>query len=176
MSIDFVADYLIAKREKPNGEPLTQLGLQKLVYFCQGWHLALTDEPLFREQIYAYELGPVVKELRVRFRFFGSSPLSAAMMTNPEHVLSVSAKQVIDGVWNHYAGIPTTKLVDLTHEAGSPWSQVWNNALPEDRDSLVIPAAATRDCFKAQLAEKLRPLKPAKRDLSAAFERVLAEA
>lgn len=176
MSIDFVADYMIAKGDKPNGEPLTQLGLQKLVYLCQGWHLAVADEVLFREDIYAYDLGPVVKELRVRFRFFGANPLPLTPITNAAQILSPSSKQVIDAVWNQYAPIPTSKLVDLTHQPGSPWSQVWEKTAPEDRENLLIPVSMIRDWFKSDLSEKLRPKRPRQRDLQAAFEKVLAVA
>jgi uncharacterized phage-associated protein len=91
------------------------------------------DEALFREEIYAYELGPVVKELRVRFRFFESEPLTTATITDADRILSVGAKRVIDNVWNLYAPTPTSRLVDLTHEPGTPWSQIWNRTDPEDR-------------------------------------------
>jgi uncharacterized phage-associated protein len=33
--------------------------LQKLLYYVQAWHLAVTDEPLFPEQIKAWKDGPV---------------------------------------------------------------------------------------------------------------------
>jgi uncharacterized phage-associated protein len=176
VTIDFVADYIIAKGDKPNGEPLTQLGLQKLVYLCQGWHLALMDETLFREEIYAYELDPVVKELRVRFRFFGSDPLTTATITDAERILSAGAKRVIDSVWNRYARIPTSRLVDLTHESGSPWSQIWDHTDPEDRENLIIPLPIIREWFKAHLSEKLSPRPTRQRDLRAAFDNVLAGA
>jgi uncharacterized phage-associated protein len=39
------------------------LKVQKLLYYCQGWHLALNGEPLFGEEIQAWTNGPVVADL-----------------------------------------------------------------------------------------------------------------
>jgi uncharacterized phage-associated protein len=37
--------------------------LQKLLYYCQGWHLAWDGEPLFGEEFEAWLSGPVCREL-----------------------------------------------------------------------------------------------------------------
>ncbi|MBF0333073.1 MAG: DUF4065 domain-containing protein, partial [Alphaproteobacteria bacterium] len=176
VNIDFVADYLIAKGTKPNGEPLTQLGLQKLVYLCQGWHLAVADEELFREEIYAYELGPVVRELRQRFRFLGPDPLPMTLVSNADAVLSAGAKRVIDDVWAHYGRMPTSALVDLTHVEGSPWAQVWFSVPAEERENLPIPLPLIRNWFKSCLAEKLKPRKSRRKNIGAEFESFFAVA
>ena len=41
--------------------------LQSLVYLCQGWHLAMTGAPLFREPIEAWAEGPIVPELHALY-------------------------------------------------------------------------------------------------------------
>lgn len=43
--------------------PMTAMKLQKLVYYCQAWHLVWEGEPMFREEIQAWASGPVVPEL-----------------------------------------------------------------------------------------------------------------
>lgn len=171
MDVDFVADYLIAKGDKPNGECLTQLGLQKLVYLCQGWHLAMADELLFRENIYAFKLGPVVRELRDRFGMCGKDPLPPYPLTDAERVLSPSAKQIINGVWEQYAHLHSSRLVDLTHEAGSPWDQIWHHKSHGGTKGKIIPPTLIREWFKRELDEKLRPRKTPPRDLAGIFEK-----
>ncbi len=52
---------LLVDREA--GDVITQLKLQKLMYIAQGIHLALYDAPLFKEEIEAWQHGPVVREL-----------------------------------------------------------------------------------------------------------------
>src|SRR5262249_49336794 len=47
-------------------ERLPDLGtvkLHKLLYYCQGHHLAIFGEPLFSETISAWDMGPVVGTL-----------------------------------------------------------------------------------------------------------------
>lgn len=34
--------------------------LRKLLYYCQGHHLAQVEEPLFTEPVMAWDMGPVV--------------------------------------------------------------------------------------------------------------------
>ena len=85
MIVHTVADYLLSKGVKPNGEPMTQLSLQKMLYFSQGWHLAIREEPLFFEEIRAWRHGPVVREIYSRFRHFGDRPIGkSAMLIQPE--------------------------------------------------------------------------------------------
>jgi uncharacterized phage-associated protein len=40
------------------GDTLTNLKLQKLLYYAQGWYLAMHDEPLFDEPLEAWTLQP----------------------------------------------------------------------------------------------------------------------
>ena len=61
-----VADYIIRSAHE-SGELITNLKLQKLVYYAQAWHLALFDEPLFDDPIEAWVHGPVVSSLYSKF-------------------------------------------------------------------------------------------------------------
>ena len=123
-----------------SGRKLTQIEIQKLVYFSHGWHLALKDEDLFPEQIEAWTYGPVVRRLYDAFKKFGNaeitekalewrmSPEGKVIYCSPaiqsESVESDAfARAVIQGVWNKYGLIPPFKLVEITHLEGSPWQQ-----------------------------------------------------
>ncbi|MCC8462499.1 MAG: hypothetical protein LN546_04970 [Rickettsia endosymbiont of Ecitomorpha arachnoides] len=44
-----VVQYFLILVDRELGDTITQLKLQKLIYFAQGSHLALFDEPLFKE-------------------------------------------------------------------------------------------------------------------------------
>ena len=50
--------------------------LQKLLYYTQGFHLAIYGVPLFEEKLIAWEHGPVVKEVYDKFKEFGSNAIS----------------------------------------------------------------------------------------------------
>ena len=44
-------------------EQITQMKLHKLLYYAAGWHLGFTGEPLFDEDIEAWQYGPVVPSI-----------------------------------------------------------------------------------------------------------------
>ena len=54
-----VAEHFIAEAKK-SGETLTNEKLQCLLYYAQGFHLAMQGEPLFPEEFYAWDCGPVI--------------------------------------------------------------------------------------------------------------------
>lgn len=48
-----VANYFLVLVDREVGDTITQLKLQKLIYFAQGVHLALFNKPFFEEEIEA---------------------------------------------------------------------------------------------------------------------------
>jgi uncharacterized phage-associated protein len=63
-----VADYLLglAARDRIG---IDHLKLQKLVYYAQAFHLGSTAEPLFDEELRAWQYGPVSSDLWDRYRY-----------------------------------------------------------------------------------------------------------
>ena len=45
------------------GELFSNMKLQKLLYYVQGFHIAVFNRPLFNEDIEAWMYGPVVPEI-----------------------------------------------------------------------------------------------------------------
>lgn len=43
--------------------PMSHLKLQKLLFYCQAYHLAKFDEPLFEEDFQAWVHGPVCRDI-----------------------------------------------------------------------------------------------------------------
>ncbi|MGH7271172.1 MAG: Panacea domain-containing protein [Polyangiaceae bacterium] len=66
-TLDDVCDYVITKASEAR-MPLNLLKLQKLVYYCQAWHLANEGHPLFDGKFQAWVHGPVSRRLYDRFR------------------------------------------------------------------------------------------------------------
>ena len=66
LSCHDVAQYFLAQMDEDAGDLISNLKLQKLVYYAQGFALALHGRPLFRERVEAWTHGaPVVPELYV---------------------------------------------------------------------------------------------------------------
>ena len=64
---DIALYFLFRARELEAGEVISNLKMQKLLYYAQGHFSALYDEPLFEERIEAWRYGPVVKNVYDRF-------------------------------------------------------------------------------------------------------------
>ena len=71
ITISDIADYFITKNHE-YGDYITNLKLQKLVYYAQAWYLAFLDKPLFDEDFEAWVHGPVNRDLYDRY-FWGKS-------------------------------------------------------------------------------------------------------
>lgn len=56
-----ITKYIVS--QYPQIKDLTNLKIQKLLYYAQGFYLAFTGEKLFSETIEAWTHGPVVKEV-----------------------------------------------------------------------------------------------------------------
>lgn len=115
-SVD-VAEYFLLL-EGNEGE-ITNMKLQKLVYYAQGFSLALTGVPLFQEPIEAWMHGPVVPDLYNRFSGFGANPIQPSNSFNPS-VLTRDQRALIEEVFEVYGQYSAWKLRQLTHEE-DPW-------------------------------------------------------
>lgn len=100
---------------------LSNLKLQKLLYYAQGWHLALKHRPLFTEELQAWSHGPVVPAVYRAFREFGSSDirLENADEFDWDDFDPVTGEFLVR-VWNTYGGFEAWKLRNMTHDE-APW-------------------------------------------------------
>ena len=82
-----VAKYFATLVESDAGDSISNLKLQKLAYYAQGFHLAMYDTPLFPERIYAWAHGPVVEELYHAYKKFGANPIVHPRRGNEQYRL-----------------------------------------------------------------------------------------
>ena len=144
------------------GGQLTPMKLQKLVYFAHGWYLAITGSPLVSEDIEAWQFGPVISGLYHEFKSAGSgnvmSPASQMTFTpdgkvgfvtpridGTDDVNHKQALDVIRQVWEAYGKYSARSLSNVTHNAGSPWSQTYREGVR----SQVISNELIRDYFRS---------------------------
>lgn len=127
------------------GEGVTHLKLQKLVYYAQGFHLALTGQPLFPETIEAWEHGPVVRELYPLFANHGRRPIDPPERYEPG-VYSDEVRDLLTDVWNAYGQFSAWALRGLTHEE-PPWKDAYAQG-----SNTIISHEALRRYFVTQLA------------------------
>ena len=122
---DSVAKYLIylASRgfvgDSQEREGITNLKLQKMLYFVQAYCLAKLNRPLFSDNIEAWEYGPVVPTIYRKYKKNGSNPI---ISEEDKSSLAEEDKVIVQKIWNIFGGYSASRLVDITH-AHIPWKK-----------------------------------------------------
>lgn len=113
-----VANYILCHfRDK--SEDIDHLKLQKLVYYCQAWYLALYGTPLFDDELQAWIHGPVQPSLYQRFKVFRWMPILLDDIQCPEDMPQES-KDHINEVLGVYSGYSGEELESIVHQE-KPW-------------------------------------------------------
>lgn len=119
---NLVADCLITLGHE-RGKPLTPIEVQKLLYFLEGWHLALVGEPAFDEDFEAWKNGPVIYNIYDRLREYGGQIIPLSEVRTSDFVsISKLIRDLISRVFDTYKAHDPGALVGLTHLPGTPWS------------------------------------------------------
>jgi len=107
--------------EEGVSEGLTNLKLQKLLYFAQAVSLSLKGQPLFNEKIEAWKFGPVVPDVYHALKEFGSGPVAIAAVGQE---LDSEATSLLEDVWSVYGKFSAHELVNITHNH-LPWKEIY---------------------------------------------------
>lgn len=118
-----VAKYLLILVDREAGDVITQLKLQKLMYIAQGIHLALYDAPLFKEEIEAWQHGPVVRELYHEFKVYGTDPIPLPYKVNVNG-FSLKTREFIYQIYAEYGEHSSKYLYQWTHS-----HKIWQEAI-----------------------------------------------
>ena len=146
MTASDVARYMLAF-SRDHGDPISNLKLQKLLYYAQGWHLAFTDEPLFRERIEAWVHGPVVPPVYGEYKKWTWQPIMADIS---EPKITRSVKTHLTNVLEVYGSLTPIHLERLTH-AEAPWIEARHGLAPDLPCTSVITVDSMRRFFKSEL-------------------------
>lgn len=116
MTAQKVADYFLAAA--PDDDFITNMKLQKLVYYAQGFALAIAGAPLFKEPIEAWMHGPVVPELYHTYKQYGANAIPAPEIDFEEYAPHVT--ELLDEIYEVYGQFTANALRGLTHRE-PPW-------------------------------------------------------
>ena len=124
-------------KDRPDHDTFTPVKVLKLAYIAHGWMLALYDgRPLIRDSIEAWRWGPLMPELYDRIRQAGPpKPVDISLLSGIVEELDEIEITLIDEVVDIYGKHQALKLVEMTHQEGSPWHQVYvegeGNEIPD---------------------------------------------
>ncbi len=118
-----VATYILKRRKK-----MSSVKLQRLCYYSQAWSLVWEDAPLFEEEFYAWDFGPICKELydATEEKFI----LKPGDLPGNDGALAEAQKSDIDDVLDYYADLDTQWLSRLTR-LERPWKEARRKMNPK---------------------------------------------
>lgn len=130
-----VANFFIEVSSRENEPDLTNLKLQKILYFAQGICLARFGIPLFEEEVEAWNYGPVVKNVYHSFKHCGAFPITIFDSAESSNIPEETQKFLTE-IWGEYAKYSASYLVEETHRPGTPWKKYYseglNNVIPQE--------------------------------------------
>ena len=138
-----VARYFIALSNDSEDEGISNLKLQKLLYYAQGYHLAIYDKPLFNEDIEAWLHGPVCPEVYRKYKSNKENPIFAPSEDDFSQIFTVEQMGLLDEVYYVFGQFAAWKLRDMTHEE-IPWKN-------HEADAGIILHDEMRQYFKTRL-------------------------
>ncbi|WP_162601179.1 Panacea domain-containing protein [Occallatibacter savannae] len=123
--------------------PISNLKLQKLLYYVQGWHLGLHGKPVFHEQIQAWVHGPVVPSVFHMYKEFKWTPITADPLPVKLDDSFVTHTLTVIGV---YGKLNAAQLEKLSHQE-DPWIHARKGLDPKVPSNAVITHESMKRYF-----------------------------
>lgn len=128
-----VAQWFLAWTQLEDEAALSNLKLQKLLYYAQGHYMASHDgKALFSDEIQAWAHGPVVPAVYHQYKQFGSGPIGVASDFDFD-LIDDDAGSLLTAVWDAFGSRTAWKLREMTHQE-SPWVSAFD---PEGRGATI---------------------------------------
>jgi uncharacterized phage-associated protein len=147
-----------------DGVSLSNLALNKIVYFAHAWYLATYAKPLVDSHFEAWQYGPVHPQLYHQLKRFGDQPIESRLTRidlqtgrdvpvdvkldddEAEHILKIT---------RFYGVRSASWLVQATHEPGAPWDQVWSVAERSPCPGMIIPDELTEQFYRRKRSNRI---------------------
>ena len=138
---------------------MTPMKLQKLLYYCQGYALALTGGPLFAEPIVAWRYGPVVKSVYDEYKAYKGACLPFELAAELPSI-DECAKSIAGLVMRDKAKYSALELVRMTH-GEKAWREAWEEEESESSPFPNVPLslATMAGDFSTEIVEEMSPEK-----------------
>lgn len=143
ISADDIANYLLALAQQV-GDTVTNLKLQKLVYYAQAWFLAFYNRPLFDDRLEAWVHGPAVPSLYRRFKRYQWRPiLQQAVFPD----MSKQVREHLDETFGAYARFSAWDLERMTHSE-RPWQEARRGLSKDENGDREISHDSMRSFYR----------------------------
>lgn len=129
-TVEIIAKWLLKYNEfvrnieNEDTDQISNLKLQKLLYYCQGAFLAIKNEKLFEDDILAWTHGPVIEKIYQEYKKFGSNGITE--IPDYEVLIDDETDEILRNTYNTFARYSAWGLRNLTHNE-TPWKETKKN-------------------------------------------------
>lgn len=125
---------------------MTNMRVNKLLYFAQVWTLARLGRPLFDAQFEAWPHGPVVPAVYRKYQYCGRNNIGVVDEGySSEKAFDSDEFDLLIDVYNKYRIYSTEGLLSLSHLKDAPWRAAYSRGR-----GTVIPRESIKAWFEAQ--------------------------
>lgn len=121
-----LAKYIVTKCIDDE-KPISNLQLQKILYYVQREFLTRYNQAAFSDDIEAWQFGPVVPNVYYHFCGFGS--MKIARNFDSFSLLSKRDQTLIDEIVEQKRELYPWDLVSETHKPNGAWDQIYRKGL-----------------------------------------------
>ncbi len=141
-----VANFFLSMPDDDSGDLVSNLKLQKLLYYAQGYYLGLhgASKPLFDDTIFAWKHGPVVQTVYKHFSPFRNGAIPKAK--RPKN-LDADVVAFLEEIYRTFGRFSAWALREMSHREG-PWLQTYR---PSVRN-IEIPVSDMAAFFKGKIS------------------------
>lgn len=145
LSIFDVANFFLKIVDRTSGSTITPLKLQKILYYAQGYYLALNDKELFPDEFQAWAHGPANEDIYNKYKEH-----SFNCIPEPKEDLPDMNEEIIDflnDIWQTFGIYDGKFLEEQTHKE-EPWILARRGYAPGERCQNIITKTSMKEFFK----------------------------
>ena len=127
---------ILLRRASERGQSVTNLHLNKSLFFMHVDCLRDLGFPLVSAKIEAWEYGPVFREIYNQFKRFRKAPITGLAqrvsyqtgeLEDASDAIPITVVDYVRELADFYLSVPASVLVDVSHAKGGAWDFVWTN-------------------------------------------------
>lgn len=121
-----VAKYIVNRCIK-NEHPISNIQLQKLLYFVQLKFLQTKREFLIDEEFEAWRFGPVIREVYDNYCLNGAYLITT--IQKEDELVDKNSLHQVDGTIDHYSNDYPWNLAAISHRENGAWYKVYHTGM-----------------------------------------------
>lgn len=147
-----IANFFVDISVKGKENDITNLKLNKLVYYAQAWSFVKLGHGIFNEKVEAWDNGPVVPSVYHAFKKYGKNIIQNTEKTYKPEIFTAEEIDFLLEIDENYSKYSASELVRQTHKIGSPWQSVY---IP-DVKNIEIPPEKMKEYYSDKTLQSIK--------------------